>query len=161
MPLLYDLYYCKFKTWNIFLNANIKGDFIVISEAQSVSKETVHKILIIDDNTSNTLLLEKMLKISGYKDIKVSTDPREATKLCQTYTPDLLLLDLRMPYLDGFEVINELDAANLNTMPIIMISAENDKTYHVKALQLGVKDFITKPFNFAEILQKIKEILSS
>jgi len=128
-------------------------------ETNAIKKEVIYKILIIDDNASNVLLLEKMLKINGYNDIRTSTDARDTVELCKTYIPDLLLLDFRMPYLDGFEVINALHAINIHTIPIIMISAENDKVYYEKALQHGAKDFITKPFNFSEALLKIKRCL--
>lgn len=117
-------------------------------------------ILIIDDNASNVLLLEKFLKINGYTNLRTSIDPRNTVRLCEQQTPDLLLLDLRMPYLDGFEVIGKLHTAGMNTFPIIMVSAENDKDYFEKALAYGVRDFITKPFNFPDILQKIISCLS-
>jgi DNA-binding response OmpR family regulator len=65
-----------------------------------------------------------------------------------------------MPYLDGFDVINALQARAMDTIPIIMLSAEDDKFYYEKALQSGVQDFITKPFNFSEIISKVKGCLS-
>lgn len=118
------------------------------------------KILIVDDNLANVLLLERMLKISGYNNIKTSTDSREVVNLCNIYNPDLLLLDFRMPYMDGLQVI---DALNLrkdsNKLLIIMISAENEKIYYEKALSKGAIDFITKPFNYNDIILKIGNVL--
>ena len=64
------------------------------------------KILIVDDNTANVLLLEKMLKIAGYTNIKTLTDSREILKLYSIYKPDLILLDFRMPFIDGLQVID-------------------------------------------------------
>jgi PleD family two-component response regulator len=118
------------------------------------------KILIVDDNAANILLLEKMLKISGYNNIETSTDSREVIDLTNRFKPDLMLLDFRMPYLDGLQIIDSLNLfKNSNTLPIIMISAENEQEYYELALSKGVIDFITKPFNYNDITLKIKNAL--
>ena len=118
------------------------------------------KILIVDDNAANVLLLEKMLKISGYNNIETLTDSREVVDLSSRYKPDLILLDFRMPYLDGLQIVDSLNVfKNSNTLPIIMISAENEQEYYELALSKGVIDFITKPFNYNDIILKIKNAL--
>lgn len=118
------------------------------------------KILIVDDNNANILLLEKMLKISGYSNIKTLTDSRQVLDLYSAYEPDLILLDFRMPFMDGLEIIDSLNLSNsYKNTPIIMLSAENEKEYHKKALVKGAVDFITKPFNYNDIISKIKSIL--
>jgi CheY-like chemotaxis protein len=118
------------------------------------------KILIVDDNSANILLLEKMLKISGYNNIETSTDSREVLDLTNKFKPDLILLDFRMPYLDGLQIVDSLNVfKNSNTLPIIMISAENEQEYYELALSKGVIDFITKPFNYNDIILKIKNAL--
>jgi len=118
------------------------------------------KILIVDDNSANILLLEKMLKISGYNNIETSTDSREVLDLTNRFKPDLILLDFRMPYLDGLQIVDSLNVfKNSNTLPIIMISAENEQEYYELALSKGVIDFITKPFNYNDIILKIKNAL--
>jgi CheY-like chemotaxis protein len=118
------------------------------------------KILIVDDNKANILLLEKMLKISGFGNIKTLTDSREVLDLYSVYEPDLLLLDFRMPFMDGLEIIDSLNFLNNNKKtPIIMLSAENEKEYQKKALDKGALDFITKPFNYNDIISKIKNVL--
>jgi CheY-like chemotaxis protein len=118
------------------------------------------KILIVDDNAANVLLLEKMLKIAGYTDIKTLTDSREVLKLYSIYKPDLILLDFRMPFIDGLEVIDGLiSVKDYIKLPIIMISAENEKEYYEKALSKGAVDFITKPFNYNDIILKIQNVL--
>lgn len=118
------------------------------------------KILIVDDNAANILLLEKMLKISGYNNIETSTDSRKVVDLFNIYKPDLMLLDFRMPYLDGLQIVDSLNVfKNSNTLPIIMISAENEQEYYELALSKGVIDFITKPFNYNDIILKIKNAL--
>ncbi|OOM78506.1 polar-differentiation response regulator DivK [Clostridium puniceum] len=118
------------------------------------------KILIIDDNTANILLLSKMLKIAAYNNIKTLTDSREILDTLSVYMPDLILLDFRMPFIDGLEVINILNSVkDYKNIPIIMISAENDKKYYEKALANGAIDFITKPFNYNDIVLKIEKTL--
>lgn len=118
------------------------------------------KILIIDDNPSNVLLLEKMLKIFGFINVKSSTDSRVALDLYNSYKPDLILLDLKMPYLDGFEILEKLNEIKENDyLPVIIISAQDDKENRLKALKLGAKDFIGKPFDNAEIMMRIKNML--
>jgi CheY-like chemotaxis protein len=118
------------------------------------------KILIIDDNTANVLLLSKMLKIAGYNNIKTLTDSREVLNTLSEYIPDLILLDFRMPFLDGLEVIKALNSEkDYKNIPIIMISAENDKEYYEKAITQGAVDFITKPFNYNDIISKIEKVL--
>ncbi len=118
------------------------------------------KILIIDDNTANILLLSKMLKIAGYNNIKTLADSREVLDTISEYMPDLILLDFRMPFMDGFEVIDALKSVkDYKNIPAIMISAENDKEYYEKALANGAADFITKPFNYSDIISKIEKTL--
>lgn len=118
------------------------------------------KILIIDDNTANILLLSKMLKIAGYNNIKTLADSREALDTISEYMPNLILLDFRMPFMDGLEVINTLKSVTgYEDIPVIMISAENDKEYYDKALANGATDFITKPFNYSDIILKIEKTL--
>jgi CheY-like chemotaxis protein len=118
------------------------------------------KILIIDDNTANILLLSKMLKIAGYNNIKTLTDSRDVLDTISSYMPNLILLDFRMPYMDGLEVINTLNSVKgYKNIPIIMISAENDNEYYKKALASGAADFIAKPFNYNDIISKIENTL--
>lgn len=125
-----------------------------------VIDKLIPKILLIDDNAANVLLLSKMLKIAGYNNIKTLTDSREVLNTISQYMPDLILLDFRMPFMDGLEVINALNSEkDSKNVPIIMISAENDKGYYEKAIAQGALDFITKPFNYNDIISKIEKAL--
>lgn len=118
------------------------------------------KILIVDDNAANVLLLERMLRISGYTDIVTTTDSREALRLYHTIHPDLLLLDLQMPYYSGFDILEQLNNYKEGDyLPVIVITAQNDKENKIKALELGAKDFIGKPFDHTEILMRIRNML--
>ncbi len=118
------------------------------------------KILIIDDNSANVLLLEKMLRIHGYQSISSLTDPRLVYDTLRADLPDLVLLDLKMPYLDGFTILDWIRNELGNTMlPVIIITAQSDSENKLKALQLGAQDFIGKPFDPPEVLTRIHNLL--
>lgn len=118
------------------------------------------KILIVDDNPANVMLLEKLLKISGYNNIKTTTDSRKTFALYTEFKPDLLLLDFRMPYLDGFQVMEQLNSYKEDDyLPIVMITAQDDREHRLKALKTGAKDFIAKPFDNTEVIMRIRNIL--
>lgn len=119
------------------------------------------KILIIDDNKANVLILKKILNVHGYKNAITLVDSREALDTYLQYHPDLLLLDLKMPYLDGFEVLDQLNEVKGDDdyLPVIVITAQSDKENRLKAFELGAKDFIGKPFDPFEILMRINNVL--
>lgn len=118
------------------------------------------KILIVDDNQVNIMILEKMLKINNYRNIITTNDPFQVLEIYKRNKPDLILLDLKMPGLDGFQVMEQLyKHDSRECIPIIMITAQNDKENRMKALELGVRDFIGKPFDQAELIMRIKNNL--
>lgn len=115
------------------------------------------KILIVDDNPANIMILAKMLQINHYKNIRSITESVKTLETIKEYQPDLILLDLRMPVMDGFEVLKliKTKAADL-FIPVIMITAQSDRESRLQALELGVHDFIGKPFDQREVLFQIK-----
>lgn len=120
------------------------------------------KILIVDDNLANTKLLEKILKISGYHNIQTVNDSREFFRKYNEFEPDVILLDLNMPFIDGIEVMRKLhenDEESLDYIPVIVITAQNDQLNMKKAFEVGASDFVGKPFNNDEILLRIKNML--
>ena len=117
-------------------------------------------ILIVDDQAINVTLLEKMLKHAGYKNVVGITDSRRAVSMYLENDVDLLLLDIRMPHLDGFDVMSKLqDAVKDDYLPILVLTAELAVETSAKALCNGAKDFLTKPFEQLEVLQRIHNIL--
>lgn len=118
------------------------------------------KILIVDDEPANVLLLEKLLKAQGCTQLSATSDPREALAI-QCRTPqDLILLDLRMPHMDGFDVLRTLcDMDPGNLPPVIMLTAQPDMPTRLRALDSGARDFITKPFECLEVLSRIRNML--
>lgn len=118
------------------------------------------KILIVDDMPANVLLLQKILQLNGYEHLRTLTDSREVLDTYISYKPDLMLLDLSMPYLDGLEVmvkLSEIDGDDVT--PIIIISAQDDRQTRLKGYKLGAKDFITKPIDNVEVIMRIRNVL--
>lgn len=118
------------------------------------------KILIVDDNPANIMLLEKMLKINNYNNLKTTTDSRQVLDIYKSFEPDLILLDLKMPYFDGFQIMEQLNEFEQNDfLPVIMITAQNERENKIKALDMGVREFVGKPFDQTEVIMRIRNIL--
>src|SRR3712207_3958923 len=110
------------------------------------------RLLIVDDQEANVRLLKQILKLAGYTRLEATTDSREVLPLCATFQPDLILLDLQMPYLDGFQVMEALrETVPPETyLPILVLTADVTPETKLKALAAGARDFLTKPFDVAE-----------
>ena len=120
------------------------------------------KILLVDDEPFNIALLEKILRRAGYLQISTTTDSRQTLELCHQHIPDLILLDLRMPHMDGFEVMSQLNRSEkFQLIPIIVLTAENNPETRMRALSEGAKDFISKPFDRNETLRRIQNTLET
>ncbi|MFV8749860.1 response regulator [Nannocystaceae bacterium ST9] len=115
------------------------------------------KILIVDDQPINVMLIERMLRNAGYLSISSTLDPREVCELHRINHFDLILLDLRMPGFDGFRVMEDLKEVETSYLPIIVVTVQPD--HLVRALRAGAKDFVSKPFDFAEVLVRIHNML--
>ncbi len=115
-------------------------------------------ILIVDDRAANVQLLEELLRAAGYTRITSTMDPSAVCALHAEHRYDLILLDLNMPVMDGFEVMDKLKATRLDTyLPVIVLTAE--PRHKLRALQAGAKDFISKPFDLLEVKTRIYNML--
>ena len=115
-------------------------------------------ILIVDDKASNVLLLESMLRNVGYQNISSTMDPRAVCALHAAHRYDLILLDLQMPEMDGFEVMEALKQLDPDTyLPVLVITAQPG--HKLRALQAGAKDFVSKPFDLVEVQTRIHNML--
>ena len=113
------------------------------------------KILIVDDRVEHLDILRCMLERNGY-DVEYSLDGETGIQLAHSTLPDLILLDVNMPKLDGYKVCHHLKShQQTREIPIIFLTGFNDVDYKVKGLELGGVDYITKPFDFKEILARI------
>jgi signal transduction histidine kinase len=118
-------------------------------------------ILIVDDQEANIDVLEGLLEMQEYLNIKTTTDPRNVVPLYTSFKPDLILLDLSMPYLSGFEVMEQLKAlVPKNTyLPILVLTADVAADSKQRALSGGASDFLTKPFDLTEVGLRIRNLL--
>ena len=115
-------------------------------------------ILIVDDQESNILLLEQMLGDAGYTRVTSSMKPAEVCALHRTNRYDLILLDLQMPVMDGFQVMEALktNAAD-GYLPVLVITAPPG--HKLRALQAGAKDFVSKPFDLVEVKARVHNLM--
>lgn len=111
-------------------------------------------VLIVDDEKSIVDILKFNLEKTGYETI-CAYDGKEALRLTRESSPDLMLLDVMLPYIDGFEVCKTLRSEG-DDVPIIMITAREEETDKVLGLELGADDYITKPFSVRELLARVK-----
>lgn len=115
-------------------------------------------ILIVDDQEANVMLLEQVLRNAGYTRITSTMDPQAVRALHQQHRYDLILLDLQMPEMDGFEVMEGLrDLEAGSYLPVLVITAQPG--HKLRALQAGAKDFVSKPFDLVEVKTRIHNML--
>jgi CheY-like chemotaxis protein len=121
------------------------------------------RILIVDDEPANVLLLERILQMGGYTNLTKTTDPRKALEFFTAYNPDLILLDLMMPHVDGLALMKQLRSRiPENTyLPIMVLTADVTPKAKQQALSLGAKDFLTKPFDATEVLLRVYNLLET
>ena len=114
------------------------------------------KILVVDDETSVTDLIGYNLKKAHYE-VLVAHDGEAALNIAREKDPDLILLDLMLPKIDGLDVCREL--RKTSQIPIIMVTARGEETDRVIGLELGADDYLCKPFSMRELLARIKAVL--
>ena len=126
---------------------------------QSLKNES---ILIVDDEPANLKLLDKMLRGQDYQNLTLVDDPREVVDRYWEIQPALILLDINMPHLDGYQVMAKLKALNDPLLPpIVILTAQHGKDYLLRALAAGARDFITKPFDRNELLMRVRNLLDA
>jgi signal transduction histidine kinase len=121
------------------------------------------KVLIVDDEPANVRLLERILGIAGCTRVRTTTDPRQALPLFLEAEPDIVLLDLNMPHLNGFAVLEQLKAAITpeDYLPILILTADITVETRRHALTAGAKDFLTKPLDHAEVILRIQNLVEN
>src|SRR5438105_4618574 len=120
-------------------------------------------LVIVDDQPANVTLLERTLEARGYRNLVATTDSSRALGLCTESETDLLLLDLQMPTPDGFEVMNALVEQRREGiyLPILVLTADAREEAKERALELGAKDFLSKPFNLKEVRLRVSNLLET
>lgn len=120
------------------------------------------KLLVVDDNQANVDLLEMVLSFAGFTSIDTTTDPTVVPDQQRTNRYDLILSDLRMPILDGFGLLRILREEYCTAeLPILVITAQTDSESRLKALELGATDFLHKPFDQSEVLNRVVNMLTT
>jgi len=117
-------------------------------------------ILVVDDELANVTLLSKLLDIAGYSNVICTQDPCQVLPLYQEHKSDLILLDINMPVLDGFGVMQQLNEFTHNSLPpIIVLTAQHMQEFKQRALDSGARDYVTKPFDTGELLSRVRNML--
>ncbi len=118
------------------------------------------KILIVDDEVVNLEILEELLQEDGYQNLDIVSKPEEAVENYKNSPPDLVILDLNMPVLTGFDVIQLFNQCDYSPQPpIIVISAQSDRSSKLTSLETGARDFLNKPFDSQEVIMRVQNLL--
>jgi putative two-component system response regulator len=119
------------------------------------------KIVVIDDEPVNIKVVQRLLKIEGYEHFVSATDAREGVVLVRAEAPDLVLLDLMMPYVSGLDILAELrhDPTTTHT-PVIVLTASTDRETRIEALRTGANDFLNKPIDPSELVPRVSNLLA-
>jgi len=119
------------------------------------------RILVVDDQAPNVMLLERLLERWQYRNVMGTTDSGEVLELCERVRPDLVLLDLQMPAPDGYEVMRQLEpwTRGAARLPICVLTADVTPEARRRALSMGARDFLTKPFDHDEVRLRVANLL--
>lgn len=127
-----------------------------------LNRFSLARVLIVDDSSANIVLLERMLSRAGLRSIHAATDPREALARLDDIDPDLVLLDLHMPHIDGYTMLARLaEWAAGAYVPILVLTADTSPEATHKALALGARDFVSKPFDLVEVVLRVHNLLET
>lgn len=117
------------------------------------------KIMLIDDSSTNNILYESILSEEGFE-VTVVSNPLLAIQSIKSEKPDLIILDLRMPVLDGFQIMEKIQGdKNISSTPIIVLSAENSREAEQKSYNLGAALYLNKPIGIDDIIQVVSKYM--
>ena len=119
------------------------------------------KIMIVDDEAMNIKILRRLLELEGFSSFVSTSDAPTALALIRQEQPDIVLLDLMMPYVSGLDILTEARAdATISFIPIVILTAVTDRDTRVRAVELGATDFLNKPVDASELLPRVRNVLS-
>jgi putative two-component system response regulator len=123
---------------------------------------TSARILIVDDEKAYVQLLQRFMESAGYRNVQTTTNPHEVLALYESFHPDLILLDLRMPDMDGIEVMKELQPhISSFYLPILVLTGDITEDAKRRSLSSGARDFLNKPFDLTEVRLRIENLLET
>ena len=135
------------------------------AEARPVRRELLHsaRVLIVDDDPGNRVVLEEILRAHGFSEIETLSDPRQVLGMFTSYQPDILLLDLNMPFMDGFDVLEQLvpRMSKDAPIPVLVLTGDVSPETRKRALVSGAKDFVTKPFDPIDVKLRVENLLEA
>lgn len=137
-------------------NFPIEKTNVMGRDLDEMSSTDRQKVLVVEDEPDTVLLLKNILRLAGF-DVLSSHNGRDALRKYKDLSPDIILLDLMMPEMDGWETLRYL--REMSDVPVIIISAIGSKDDIVKALKTGVDDYLTKPFFNAEVVARIQAVM--
>lgn len=121
------------------------------------------RILVIDDEDENIRLLETLLAREGFTQVVATSEPQRTAALIDAFAPDLILLDLKMPQLDGYAILEQLGRTRdpREFLPVIVLTADPSRSARHRALGLGAKDYLTKPLDTFEVALRVWNVLET
>ena len=123
-----------------------------------MENNTLRKILIVDDSSTNNLLFQHLLEDEGYT-VLIADNGEDAIKMTDKDRPHLVLLDIMLPGVDGFQVLQELkENKKTKDIPVVMVTAKNDTWSMKKSMDLGAYDYVVKPIQIESFLEKVKGV---
>lgn len=141
------------------LASSFSVDVNVIEGILKSLSDTREKILLVDEEVDALTALKVALEADGYNVVE-ALDGFEALSMASSENPDVILLDIMMPGMDGFEVCKRLKSdSQLSTIPVIMLTAKGEINDKVEGLEMGADDYVTKPFNLKELKARIKSVI--
>jgi putative two-component system response regulator len=130
-----------------------------------MDSKSIHdaRIAVVDDETANVELLRRILELEGYTDVSGYTDPREFLDKCRILPPDLVLLDVMMPEVNGFEVLKRFQEGvdDFEYRPVMIITSDDDRDTKQRALSSGARDFLAKPVSPVEVRLRVGNLLQT
>jgi putative two-component system response regulator len=136
------------------------GHSLLAARTPPPQAERAAKIMIVDDELLNIKVARKYLTLAGYSEFVVSTDPTQVMTLLDRETPDLLLLDIMMPRVSGLEILQALRGHERSQhLPVLILTASDDRQTRTTALNLGATDFLTKPVDPTELVPRVRNAL--
>ncbi|NIP87510.1 MAG: response regulator, partial [Gammaproteobacteria bacterium] len=131
-----------------------------LTPGKAISSISTCRVLVVDDNEDNRYTLTRRLRREGYTDVVAAADGREALGRLEESDFDLVLLDIMMPEMDGYTVLERLrESGRLATLPVIVISALDDFDSVVRCIEMGAEDYLPKPFNATLLRARIGAVL--
>ena len=117
------------------------------------------KLLVIDDEQENVDILQALLEDSGYSRVRTITESQQAIEVCDAFDPDIVLLDLTMPQMDGLTILRSIRATTDTFLPVIVLTGDDAPSTKRRVLAAGATDYLVKPFDRVEVLLRIANLL--